>query len=80
MSLLYRLLLNFSMSRSKRKPFYTDQNRGKPKYGEDKRIANKAVRNEDEVVNGKAYRKVSNSWDIRDWSFYEPKDPKARRK
>ena len=67
------------MSRSYKKPYITEQNKGHPKRGTDKRIAARAVRSSDEVPNGKAYRKFSNSWDIRDWSFYS-EDHKARRK
>ena len=77
------------MSRSRRKPYITDQNRGKPQHGVAKRLANRAVRHankrgiespEQAPVSGKAYRKESNSWDIRDWAFHDPKNPKATRK
>lgn len=77
------------MSRSRRKPYITDQNRGKPKHGREKQLANQAVRRankrgitspEDAPVSGKSYRKEYNSWDIRDWSFHDPKNPKAYRK
>ncbi|HEY5236490.1 MAG TPA: hypothetical protein VIJ14_09955 [Rhabdochlamydiaceae bacterium] len=78
------------MSRSKKKPYYTDQNSGKPgRSKEAKRIASKAVRNAGkkaikepayDTADGKAYRKESSSWDIRDWSFHSPKDKKAYRK
>jgi hypothetical protein len=67
------------MSRSYKRPYVTDQNRGKPKRGTDKRIAARAVRNADEVGNGASYRRISNPWDIRDWSIYD-QFPKARRK
>jgi hypothetical protein len=70
------------MARSYKQPFSTDQNRGKPKHGKDKRIAAKAVRSlpEDEApAKGSAYRKESCSWNIRDWSFPDS-SPKARRK
>lgn len=74
------------MSRSKKKPYYTDQQSGCTKKA--KRTANRKVRaalkkaTKDAVeqpADGKAYRKVSNSWNIRDWSF-RSKEPKARRK
>lgn len=77
------------MSRSKKKPYITDQNRSKPGYGTAKRKANKAVRlrgklalksSKQIIANGKAYRKVSCSWGIRDWAFYEPKNVRAKRK
>jgi hypothetical protein len=79
------------MSRSTKKPYYTDQQssgRGSAKIA--KRNANQVVRSADkkaceedpkaETANGKAYRKESCSWDIRDWSFHSPKDKKAYRK
>ncbi len=83
------------MSRSKKKPYITDQQTSrKPHAGPSravwaKRYANKVVRRKtkealkDEaagVSNGKSYRKASCSWNIRDYSMYRPKDPKARRK
>lgn len=83
------------MSRSKKKPYHTDQqnSRGSKSAASRsvlaKRDANRAVRRamkqaiEDptkHLANGKSYRKASNSWDIRDWSFYSPKDKKAYRK
>jgi hypothetical protein len=69
------------MSRSRRKPYLTDQQNTYTKPL--KRGANKAIRllNDDEApANGKAYRKYSNSWDIRDWALYSPGDKKAHRK
>lgn len=66
------------MSRSRRKPYITDQQHSNGTSWK-KRKANKAVR-KSEVSDGKNYRKVSDSWDIRDWSFYVPEDPKAKRK
>ena len=55
-----------------------------------KRDANQAVRranrkaclgsDKDAPASGKAYRKESCSWNIRDWSFYDPKNRKAYRK
>jgi hypothetical protein len=67
------------MSRSYKKPYLTDQQGRSTK--KDKRLAARRVRARDGegVANGSAYRKVSNSWDIRDWSF-PSKDPKAKRK
>lgn len=68
------------MSRSTKKPYYTDQQKGDAKAK--KRIANKAIRllDKDEApAKGKQYRKYSESWDIRDWSF-KSKDKKATRK
>ena len=78
------------MSRSRKKPYITDQNSGHPGHGGSKRKANRKVRHENkkatlevgsaELSSGKQYRKVSESWDIRDWSFHLPKDKKAFRK
>lgn len=69
------------MSRSRRlHPYITDQNSGRPQHGESKRVAAKAVRNAKEVPSGGSYKKVSQSYKIRDWDFYCPKNPKARRK
>lgn len=68
------------MSRSTKKPIFTDQQ--KSRAGKlAKRQANRSVRDSKETpANGKAYRKESCSWNIRDWSFYDPKNPKAYRK
>ena len=83
------------MSRSYRKPYWTDQQRNKKPSGgssrsvQAKREANKTVRRANkqackdgakEPANGKAYRKESCSWNIRDWSFHDPDNWKARRK
>lgn len=68
------------MSRSTKKPFYTDQNRGKPQRKRAKKWAHKAERTAKEVANGSGYKKEYNSWDIRDWSFRCPDDKKAYRK
>lgn len=79
------------MSRSTKKPYYTDQQKNRPPKGltskgranRQVRAANKkAVLGEiaEEVRSGKAYRRISESWDIRDYSFHCPKDKKASRK
>lgn len=69
------------MSRSYRKPYLTDQQTNRTgRVPLAKRKANRAVRKAKDVADGKAYRKESNPWDIRDWSFYDPKNPKAHRK
>jgi len=77
------------MSRSTKKPYITEQQSSK-RASLSKRMANRVVRhknkkacqeNEKEnLSNGKAYRKATNSWDIRDWSFHEPNNKKAYRK
>lgn len=66
------------MSRSYRKPYFTDQMNGRTK--EVKRRATRKVRKVKDVSSGKAYTKYSESWEIRDYSFYSPDKPKARRK
>lgn len=54
------------MSRSyKKEPVYTDYSRKTTKYW--KRQANHKVRRENNIPNGKAYRKVYNSWKIHDY-------------
>lgn len=69
------------MTRSRKKPYYTDQNTASPGRGKQaKRDANKAVRKADDIADGKQYRKISDSWNISDWSFHCPKDKKAYRK
>lgn len=76
------------MSRSKKKPYHTDQQNGCTKRV--KRDANRAVRaankkackesEKDTLADGKAFRKASCSWNIRDFSFHDPKNKKAYRK
>lgn len=84
------------MSRSYRRPYYTDQQQSRKKGTRTsasvnaKRTANQAVRRMNKAVcqgdesqkiaDGKQYRKASCTWDIRDWSSRAPNDPKARRK
>lgn len=69
------------MSRSYRKPYLKDNTKnGGAKIA--KRTANHKVRKTKELANGKSYKKVYNSWNIHDFSFYSPnwKGGKARRK
>lgn len=63
------------MSRSYRKPYRTDQQGGRGRAKWAKRYANKVVRRTEDVPNGKKYRRVTCSWNIRDWSFYEDSKP-----
>ena len=64
------------MSRSyKKHPYYTD---GSPKTTkEKKKFANKRVRNYEDLPDGAAYKKISESWDIHDyanrWTWEEAK-------
>lgn len=67
------------MSRSRKAPYIKDGYKSKWKR-KAKQQANQAVRNETSVTNGGAYKKVSNSWDICDFIFYEPNEPKYSRK
>lgn len=63
-----------SMSRSYRKnAVVTDQQSGSARVRQAKRLANRAVRVSDDVPSGKAYRKYSCSYDIRDWSSFNEK-------
>lgn len=59
------------MSRSYHKhPVATD---GSPKTTqESKKFANKKVRNTEDIPNGGAYKKVSESWEIHDYKSYWP--------
>ena len=57
------------MSRSyKHHPFCTDRKDGAKWW---KNQANRKVRHTMEIPNGKAYRKVYNSWNIHDYIWYE---------
>ena len=56
------------MSRSfKKHPWVTDHHVKSSK--ESKKFANKAVRNKEDLPNGKAYKKVYESWDICDYKY-----------
>lgn len=56
------------MSRSyKKSPYANDSHRKSTK--ESKKFANKKVRNITNIPNGGAYKKIFESWDIRDYSF-----------
>lgn len=57
------------MSRSyKKHPWVTDHHVKTTK--EKKKFANKKVRRREDLPNGSAYKKVSESWDICDWKGY----------
>jgi hypothetical protein len=58
------------MSRSyQRVSGWTDDNRRRRRWA--KRLANKRVRRIPEIPDGRAYRKVFNSWDIQDFKFLD---------
>ena len=62
------------MSRSKKKvPGFTDKDRNTYR---DKRFANKKVRNTNNIPDGKYYKKLYCSWNIRDWKwlYWNPKE------
>jgi hypothetical protein len=67
------------MSRSYRRPFATDSygSRGKPRA---KRAANKAVRRSGSVGGGADYRRLFDSYNIQDYSFFRPDEVKFTRK
>jgi hypothetical protein len=61
------------MSRSRKKhPVRKDHNKGM------KRIANRIIRRTLDIPNGKAYRKVFESWNISDWNFWWDPEPRYR--
>lgn len=66
------------MSRSKRKPWVTDNKGSYRKIA--KKLANKRVRAIKNIASGNAYKKEFQSWDICDYKWYEPKNEKIRRK
>lgn len=65
------------MSRSRKKPYFTDNGACKKVH---KKLANKRVRATDDVCNGTAYKSEYESWNIQDYSFHCPDNPKAKRK
>lgn len=67
------------MSRSRKKPFWTQGYKGVWRKSAKKRANNKTKQVEN-IKNGNSYKKEFNSWDICDWSFHDPKNPKAYRK
>jgi hypothetical protein len=67
------------MSRSYRKPIIKDGYGSKWKAVA-KRHAARAVRIEDEVANGAAYKRHFNSWDICDYKFELTRYPEWRAK
>ena len=58
------------MSRSYKKfAGYSDYSRGRTGTKLSKRIANKKVRHRKNIANGGSFKKVSCSYDIRDWIY-----------
>jgi len=66
------------MSRSYRKPYWTDGYGGKWRRIA-KRKAEKRVRQSSEAVSGMYYKRISNSWDICDFKFFDPDCEKSWR-
>ncbi|MDO8641472.1 MAG: hypothetical protein Q7R33_08055 [Nitrosarchaeum sp.] len=63
------------MSRSYREPWFTDGYKGSKRVQFYKNLANRVVRRtQDDIPNGKFYRKLMERWDIRDYRWlYNPK-------
>jgi hypothetical protein len=66
------------MSRSRRAPYVTHKQHKKDKQLAAKRVRRKQL--DEDVADGAGFRKESNSWDIQDHGWYDPKYEKARRK
>lgn len=64
------------MSRSYRKPFWT-QGYGGAWRNFAKRQSSKRVRRTKSVSNGNYYKRISNSWDICDYKFYDAKSEQS---
>lgn len=61
------------MSRSYRKPYWT-QDYGSKARKLAKRWSNRKVRRNLDINNGAAYKKLFNSWDICDWKIYQDRE------
>lgn len=59
------------MSRSFRKPWVTDGYKGSNRRQFFKRRSNKVIRKTENIPDGKAFKRVINSWDICDYRWYE---------
>ena len=58
------------MSRSyKKTPVIKDSSCKGTRFKSGKQLANRAVRNQEDVPNGGSYKKVYCSWNISDWRF-----------
>lgn len=68
------------MSRSYRKPWVVDGYKTSSHRQVAKRTANHKVRHTKNIASGKAYKKVFDSWNIVDYRWYEPNNPKIGRK
>ncbi len=62
------------MSRSyKKSPIYKDYNRKNPGRKTGKQLANRNIRNSKDIPCGGAYKKMYNSYDIREWRLRKDK-------
>lgn len=59
------------MSRSNRKPWVTDGYKGSKRRQFFKRYSNKVIRRTEDIADGKAFKKVFDSWSICDYKWYE---------
>lgn len=68
------------MSRSYRKPIWTEGMKSPGLRKSRRRLANRRVRESEDVGSGANFKRISNSWDICDFKFYDPNNRKVRRK
>lgn len=66
------------MSRSTKAPIYKDAATKFMKRKASRKV--RALKDGETPAHGKQYRKEFNSYNLSDYSFYSPKDPKSRRK
>jgi hypothetical protein len=69
------------MSRSYRKPFFTDGYKGSGRRQFFKNYANRVIRRlpiDEEISNGRSYRKYTDPWDICDYKWYWHPEPRVR--
>jgi len=58
------------MSRSYRKPWYTDGYKGSKRKQFYKRLSNKMIRRTEDIQDGKSFRKILDPWSICDFKWY----------
>jgi hypothetical protein len=62
------------MSRSRRRSYITDSYKGSKWKQYQKRLANHVIRKTVDIPNGKAYRKIFDSWNICDYHYWFDKN------
>ena len=67
------------MSRSKRSPYWTEGYGGKMRK-KMKALSNKKARKAKIIPQSAGYKRILDSWSIRDFSFHDPKNYKCSRK